>query len=181
MRIGQKYITGTFAADQWVKIYENILSSAATSVTISSLDGDTDEEYLLITRILNTNSTTFLICPNNDTSSGNYGLQGIRGLNSSVYAVRNTTQTGITLNYGYGDVAIFQNKVVLYAKSGYIRTALSIQENAVIGTTVADIILLGESWNNTSSNITSLVINAVATNGLGIGTSIELWKKKYKS
>jgi len=184
MRIGQKYITGTFAADQWVKIYESILSSAATSITISSLDGDTDEEYRLIFRGVGGNAVScyYFVRPNNDTGS-NYGVQLLYGYNVSVGAIRDTLEAGINLDYG---ATIDQNSIIfstlnIQAKSGYLRTTIGKSAVNIATTSVGLIELMGNSWNNTTDNITSLVILADQTNGLGVGTSIELFKKNYKS
>jgi hypothetical protein len=68
----------------------------------------------------------------------------------------------------------------LYAKSGYVRTALIDGCNNVATTTVADIWMLGGSWNNTADNITQLDIVSSQANGLGIGTVIELWAFRRK-
>jgi len=181
MRIGQKYITGTFAADQWVKIYENILSSAATSVTISSLDGDTDEEYRLIIRTVNgyNGAVNYLLRLNNDTGS-NYGRQTINGSGSSVTAAR-LVYSGALTGYIESLNSLSLVNTIIHAKSGYIRTILTELNTEISGTTIGYLYLIGLSWNNTADNITSLVIFADQTNGLGVGTSIELFKKKYKS
>jgi hypothetical protein len=66
------------------------------------------------------------------------------------------------------------HETIIYAKSGYIRTELTQLMKGVVGTTIGTIRLQGDSWNNTVDNITSLVILADQTNGLGIGTVIEL-------
>jgi hypothetical protein len=61
---------------------------------------------------------------------------------------------------------------LLYAKTGYVRTALSEIIRDITGTTVSFIILQGDSYNETSTEMTSLVISSDQTNGLGVGTSI---------
>ena len=181
MRIGQKYITGTFAADQWVKIYENILSSAATSVTISSLDGDTDEEYRLIVRgIGGVNSTTLLVRPNNDSGS-NYGYQELYGQGSTAAAARGTFAALIGTPFALSANENSLTELLIYAKSGYVRPVLIESSNKISGTTVGAVCSDGNVWNNTADNITSLVVFSDQTNGLGIGSLIELYKKKYKS
>ena len=182
MRVGTKYITGTFSADQYVKIYENILSSATTSITISSLDGDTDEEYLIITRFVSgyDGVTNFYIYFNNDSTTTNYGYQTLQGVGPGVSASRDTD---LCPWLGRADSLgnISMGEMFIYTKSGFVRTVLDKFIRDVSGTTVTNIILLGFSWNNTVDNITSLVIASSQTDGIGIGSSIELYKKKYKS
>ena len=71
-------------------------------------------------------------------------------------------------------------EALIYAKSGYTRTVLHSSIYYASGTTVTGLEVRGSSWNNTADNITSIVIGASTTNGLGVGTSIELWKKVNK-
>lgn len=178
MRIGQKYIKGNFLADQWVKIYENILSSAATSITISNLDGDSDEEYRLIIRVIGgTNAASTELRPNNDSGS-NYGYQYLLGQDTAISAVRGTLSYFFLSYTSPSELALID--IILHAKRDYVRTLLQTVPYTISGTTISNLMEIGQSWNNTSDNITSLVILASASNGLGIGTSIELYKKKYK-
>ena len=72
-------------------------------------------------------------------------------------------------------------KALIYAKSGYIRTAILEENLEVTGTTVTRMVLAGQSLNNTTDNITSLVVSAAETNGLGVGTVMELWALKLGS
>jgi len=187
MKIGQKNILGTFAADQYVKIYENILSSAATSITISGLDGDTDEEYRLILRYVNGCSGGTNICAyyNNDTNLTNYGGIFLQGVGPGTSSFGFSPTTDVTLYIGRADSSgnLSFSDTIIYAKSGYIRTSITTWSRNISGTTVSHIQLFSAVWNNTSTNITSLVIKDISdySNALGIGTSIELWKKKYKS
>jgi len=161
------------STNTWKKIYETTLTDAATSVTISSLDGNTDEEYRLIIRATNSNisDSNIGIRPNNDSGS-NYGYQYLYGNDTTIGAARTT------FNYFRLGAYFYRNfsDTLIHAKSGYVRTAITTyltkDESTIfiIGT-------FGQVWNNTADNITSVVIVSDATNGLGIGTVIELWKK----
>lgn len=159
---------------------EPYLPYAQTSITISGLDGDTDEEYMLICRLVNgaTAATELKLRPNNDSGS-NYGYQFLRAYSTTVEANRSTSYTGTFVNYANQNNLSF-SETIIYAKSGYLRTMISKQSWSIIGTTVTDIVITGNSWNNTTDNITSLVIYADQTNGLGIGTVIELYRKIKK-
>ena len=180
MRAGKINTQGIISADTWERIYDNILTEAATSLTISGLAGDTDEEYQLQARIVNgyNGSSEYRLRPNNDTGT-NYGYQYLIGSNTAATAARGT-DTGIYIGGIDALGNLLQDEIKLQAKSGYIRTA--IQENAspISGTTITNVKLLGWSWNNTADEITSLVIVSSQTNGLGIGTQITLWRRSKK-
>lgn len=161
----------------WQKIYETTLTEAATSHTISGLDGNTDVIYRLRCRFVNgySGTTVYELRPNND-SGANYGYQFLRGDNTIVSAFRNTIDYYIFLTIGTALSQISMSNLLLYAKSGYLRTGISQQADKISTTTVTATSLFGHVWNNTVDNITSLVILADQTNGLGIGTYIILEK-----
>jgi hypothetical protein len=149
-----------------------------TSLTISDLDGNTDEEYRLIIRVVNgyTGNITVNLRPNNDTGT-NYGYQYLYAENADAFAGRSTS-TSMRLNMSNNDVRYLgMCEVILYAKSGYVRTLIDTETSNINATTVGVVALWGHVWNNTADNITSLVIYSSGTNGLGVGTVIELYKK----
>jgi len=165
----QGKVKGTFQ-----KIYKTTLTSAATSVTISGLDGNTDQLYRLIIRTVNgyNGAVNYLLRLNNDTGS-NYGRQTINGSGSSVTAAR-LVYSGALTGYIESLNSLSLVNTIIHAKSGYIRTILTELNTEISGTTIGYLYLIGLSWNNTADNITSLVIFADQTNGLGVGTVIEL-------
>jgi hypothetical protein len=168
------------ANEYWVKAYDSgELAASATSVTISSLNGDTDEEYELIVRLTNDEADacypTWRI--NGDTGN-NYGFQVLDGYNATASAARNVNAYG----YLYYQEGMEQNGITfahakIYAKSGKVRTFISKVVENIKTTTVTDLTLWGGSWNNTADNITSISINASADDTLGIGSRIILLKK----
>jgi hypothetical protein len=156
--------------------------SGTTSLTISSLDGNTDEEYRLRVRYVNSaiaGVTTLGCFPNNDSGS-NYGFQRLWGNNTDISAGR---AVGHSLGLGYLGQAdqneVAMGELILYAKSGYVRTGIVNTQHQIATTTVTTIWLWGTVWNNTADNINSLVIRGTGseTNALGVGTVIELYKK----
>lgn len=174
-------LSSNLKADTWVKVYEATLTEAATSLTISNLLGDTDNEYKLEARIVNgyNGAANYRIRPNNDSGT-NYGHQVINAVDSAVAAARGTA-TGILMSNAstaLGDVN--QDSVIIQAKSGYVRTVIHEFATKVVTTTITRLYLLGQSWNNTADQITSLVILSDRANGLGIGSRIVLWKKVAK-
>ena len=170
----QKTDTALYAGD-WQVVYDSgELSSAQTSITISNLDGDTDQEYELICRFIGGASADVKLRPNNDSGT-NYGYQYMQGDLVTPSAGRSTSN-GIYIGSNLMNNNINFSRTMLYAKSGYVRT--SITENAynISGTTVTGIQKWGQSWNNTTDNITSLVITG-GTNGIGVGSRIILLER----
>jgi hypothetical protein len=160
----------------WEKIYENTLSSAASSVTISNLTGNTDILYKLIIRGISAEDTNYFRVRINNDSGTNYGYQTLLGINTTYSAARNTANAiwGIANTVDTDDISM--GEFLIYAKSGYERTILSKTLSNISGTTINRAGIWGEVWNNTSNEITSLVISALVASGLNSGTHIELWR-----
>lgn len=159
----------------WDLVEEKLLTEVATSVTFSSLDGDTAGEYRLIAMVVGEQSSNLYIRPNNDTGS-NYGYQILYGADTTAAAARGAID-GFLIS-GIGDNQVYLSDTIIHAKSGYIRTATNHAVDKVSGTTVPDTRLTGLSWNNTADNITSLVFVAATADTLGIGTHLFLMKKR---
>ncbi len=178
MKTGNLRVLGTIT-DIWQRIYSNTLVSVATSVTISGLDGDTDEEYLLKHRIVDDSATYadhIYLSFNADTT--NYGDQLLSGINATTQAVR-TTETGIIIGYSAVGTANgkYTGETHIYAKSGYVRTTIGNYCDEVTTTTVPRIMVVGGVWNDTSTNMTSMIITSLNANGLGVGTEISLYRR----
>jgi hypothetical protein len=161
----------------WRRIYSNTLVSATDKITISGLDGDKDILYKIKIRIIHGNDTDqgFLIRPNDVSTAGNYGYQYLLGSSANVGSARNTAGTGFIAGAAIANGSIDMSDSLLYAKQGYVRTLLSDNVQNTSTTTVSTIVITGQSWNNTNTNITSLTINGTA-NSFGIGTFVELYK-----
>lgn len=175
-------INGSWSAadnDLYFKIYTG---GKVTSLTISGLDGDTAEEYILRIKIIGGSLTSgyYLLRPNADNGA-NYGEQYLVGYSDTKEAGRYTNNTGIYLcGFTTAQNSVTISDILLYAKSGYVRTGIVKTCNSVATTTINHIWQSGESWNNTADNITSLVITASVANGLGVGSVIELYAKRSK-
>lgn len=160
----------------------NQADGPVTSLTISGLDGNTAEEYLLRVKVagLCHTPTHITILPNNDTGA-NYGAQTLQGNSTTVGAEGTTAATSWVLSYNSLDNgSVAQYESTIYAKSGYVRTMLSqgVDRTATTVPTYAQ--TQGHAWNNTADNISSLVIKTSVTGtALGPGT-IELYAKRTK-
>lgn len=165
------------AAGTWVIHSEQILASPATTVTISNLNGDVDGDYRVIVRgIANATDTDFRAKINNDGTSSIYGYQQLYGISSSGSAGR-ATASSLLFDNGASSGHVVFSDMFLSVKSGVIRTALSRSIGRVTGTTVGVIRTKAESYNETATNVTSLVVSASQTNGLGAGTYILVLKR----
>jgi hypothetical protein len=149
-----------------------------STYTFSNLHGDTDEEYRIVCFLKNASSSAsyFGIRPNNVQSTV-YGRQYLNANNTTASAAR-ATATYMPLNV----TAINQNYIlfsdmVLKARSGIVRTALVRSANGISGTTVTEASLMGDSWNNTADEITSLVVYGSAVRGIGQGSRMLLFKR----
>jgi len=182
MRAGISNIKGNLYTGGWQLIYENLLTSAATSVTISGLDGNTDKEYKLIYRpVGNSANTSHMLNFNNDTGA-NYNYQTLSAANDTAHAYQGAGLTGMyfDIETGVETGAVAFSEALIYAKSGCLRTALIKTAGKTLTTTVTSIYLGGWSWTNTADNITSLTISSQAANGMGIGTHILLFARRIK-
>lgn len=177
---GAAYSGSDMATTMQVVYDSQELTGASTSLTISGLNGDVDEEYELICRFVGGSSTAqrFYTRINNDTGS-NYGYQQLEGNNTTPSAIRNVNDV-IWHNLG---ATVAQNNIVfshakIKAKSGVVRTVILKNAYGVATTTVTGMEIIGQSWNNTVDNITSLVVFANQANGLGIGSRVILLAKR---
>lgn len=177
MRRGKSKLNSTIS-NYWHLVTSTILSSAATSTTISSLTGDTAKEYRILFRAVNgyAGANVYSLRPNNDSGS-NYGHQNVTGNSGTMACSRNTSATGFVIGEGAasGDMCI--SEIFLHAASGYRRLMLCKHSMSVSGTTVTQINDYASVWNNTANEITSLVFLSNQTNGLGIGTQIIIYRR----
>ena len=172
MKTGELDILGSVYGT-WQEVYSTTLTEAATSLTVSGLTGNTDVLYRVRARVVNgaAADTTYLWRFNNDSGSTS-GIQYIRGVNTAVSAARGATTQFSFAGADGGLGSIGQTEVLIYAKSGFVRTAIQTRTDSILTTTVGVVYLQGLSWNNTSDELTSLVLYADQANGWGVGSSL---------
>jgi hypothetical protein len=169
--INTPYIKGS-----WVRVGSQVLDSATNSVTFSGLDGDRDVLYLIKTFVKAGDANAHaLIRINNDSTAGIYGYQALYANNTTVAAGRGTaaqiyTQWNNLANGAYGT-----SSSLLFAKTGFVRPLVMDFVNSISGTTVTECGVYGQVYNQTSNNITSLVISTPVANGFAIGSQFDLY------
>lgn len=168
-------VTNT-GAKTWVEVGSSVLGAAASSVTFSGLDGDVDQVYMYDVQFKGTGGVTQGFIKPNNLGTGIYGLQALRAVNTTVSAER---RAGDSTGYidsnsvtASGSYASFQG--IMYAKTGFIRPWLVNFITSISGTTVTSAGVSGGVLNDTSTNITSLVLGTTANNW-DIGTQVKLY------
>jgi hypothetical protein len=159
--------------------YTDDTGKALTSVDITGLNGDTDMQYEIIARIVNAKAggaVNYIRC-NND-SGANYGDQVLGGNSTNVSASRTTSYTGLYYASSNNIDDVSFSRVLLNAKSGYVRTGICTDAECIVGSSVYSIITKGLVWNNTADNITSLTITTDQVQALGVGSSIEVYARR---
>lgn len=170
---GKVNVKGITNIGTWQLAYSNTLAAPAASVTIPTLTGNTAVLYRLKCRFVDKTTTGgYYMLINADATT--YGYQKITGADTTVAAVRDTSEAQIDLGYTNTDGNICMSDTLLYANAGNIRLLLSTTAEGIATTTVTTTKLIGQSYDNTTDEVTSLVIGALNDN-MGIGTNIELW------
>lgn len=155
-----------------ILVSEQIISTAVTSLTFSSLDSDTDAFYFLELSKDPSVACSWNLHVNGNTTVTNYYTQ-------SLFA-NGTTVSGARLN----------NSNVIFSGTGgggsYAQVYCTVLDNAYFaftsvhgrnaGGTSPELQNFGGGSNFTLTNITSLTLTADASNGIGVGSVIRLYK-----
>jgi len=175
-------LTG-FIDNLWMVAHDSgELAATVSAYQIAGLDGDTDEQYRLISRVVNgyNGANQIYVRPNSDSGS-NFGYQYLYGSDTSTGVGRGTGSRFGELNYcaALGDICFFD--MLIQAKSGQVRTSIDKTGRFTSGSATVGLVgITGGAWNNTVDNLTSLQITGSAS-GLGIGSRFILLKKVTNS
>jgi hypothetical protein len=164
------YIQGS-----WVRVGSQVLSTTASSITFSGLNGDNDVIYYIASQAKWSGATGAMELRINGDTGTNYGDQVLRAVDTTVTAARSTSNDGVYLGQGsYGDNAYGNHFCILFAEKGYVRPLLSYSTDGISGTTVSALNCIGSSWANTTSTISSLTVYASA-NYMAAGTQVDVY------
>lgn len=168
--ISTPYIKGS-----WVRVGSSILGSPATSIPFT-VNGDRDVFYILKGAIRTASSTAahHYITFNSDGGS-NYGFQYLNMNNTTISAATGaSTSINTALNTdAQNTYRMF--KILIYAKSGYVRPLIIETMRNITGTTVTESHMAGHVWNNTVDNLIDITLASTQTNGIDTGSQVELY------
>jgi len=169
------HITHPITAGVWEKVFEIVLDTPQQSITVSGLDGDTDRIYLILAHIKNGAGSVswYYIKPNsigtgflhsyhyvvndNGALSHGYGFQGTYNLGFHMWGLG-----------GYEQVFV---KGFIYAKTGLLRKS-QFELSRKCGGNKLEAGLISTWWDETVSNITSLLFDSSQPNAYDVGTHI---------
>ena len=159
------------AGNTYVAIATNTLSSAAASVTFSSIPG-TYTDLVIVTQAISATADDVGIRFNADSGS-NYSQTWLSGNGTSAFSSRYSSSTSVYLDiYGSMGTALFNNTVVNimnYANATTYKTFLSRANRAGSGTDA----IVG-LWRSTSA-ITSIVLAPATGVNFSIGSTFSLY------
>lgn len=170
--------SGITVNDSLRKIYDNTLTGAATSVTLSSLTGDTAKHYFISVRWVKNGTdaggSNFGIQCNADTGASNYGWHTIysdgNGYNDDTFnmlwAGRADTDDYISQGTGW-----------LEAESGFYRGFQGVMSREVGAAAITGTYHFSDYWWNTADELTSLVFLSDVASGMNVGTRLEVWER----
>lgn len=161
-------------------------AAAAPKTTSSNIDqfclnGDYDVEYLLRMNVSGGYNGTASagITFNTDTGT-NYGRQYLRANNTTASTGRDfTVEVFASFCEGLGQLSL--SEAIIHAKGGFVRTGMVEIAMAINGTTVGYMDNWGFTWNNTTDNITSIVLTGSQSNYFGVGSVIDLYRRRDAS
>ena len=157
------------AGGAWQKIAEVELTTSATEISFTNLDGDADDVYMLCYKVYEAGgtATAIEIRFNNDTGT-NYNWGSISQDETNVSGGSGSGDTFINVGVCEASQAT-TGLILIFAKSGAKRTAVGFS-SGYDRTRVA-----GGDWTNTSDNITTITVRIPS--GAGAGSKFILFKK----
>ena len=165
----------------WRLVHESDITVATAAVNVAGLSGNTDKAYKIVARFVNATGVTvnYYVQPNGDGGM-NYGQQYIDGSGSGTAAKGNpgaNSTTGMHICTATTGTNC-ETQGTLYAVSGYSRVLHATEIYNVSPGAVGGLQIIGNSWNNTAANITSLNIMSPTANAIGMGSHIEIWARR---
>jgi len=161
----------------WEKIRDTgWLTTDTTSVAFTDLNGDVDQAYFMILRIINplTVTTAYVFLPNNTTPSGTLGVIAGSKFDGTTATEWLTGFTNLRI-IGLPAGSNISGHIFFMAKTGVRRemyTVAGLYDSTPVGGSFRQ----GGFWNDTTTNITSIYITANQANGIGAGSRFILYR-----
>ncbi len=174
--------TGISIGGSLRKIYDRTLTGIATSVTLSSLTGDTALHYFVSARWVKnaTADCNFGVQLNADAGVSNYGwftIFGGIGDGSSANGYKDDTFFMLWMGRAESDDYISQGDAWLQAGSGFPRSLKGVMSMNVGGSVAGGMYVFSDHWWNTADEITAMTFLAELASGLNVGTRLEVWER----
>ncbi len=165
----------------WELVEKKDIASAVTSITFSGLDGDTDEQYMMLYRIRTPGATTlaFTMRPNGITANQNTVIRTLSSSGTaatSVFPSLRIVGGGTSIVKQWNGLLYFDAQTGTTARQFFAHNTIRISSTSMgFGGLRSDEVV--GSWDDTTTNITSLDIVCDLTNGIGIGSQFSLYKR----
>jgi len=164
------------------KITDVELSTAASSIEFTGLNGDDYTQIYIHGYFFSDVTTTAYLIINGD-SAGNYGCQELYSYIFTTTALRNTSQTSIIIGRMtdmHDPTVSSYSRTVIYSKAGHERTGLCTHNDSYDFTVIRGLYQSSVIWGDTSNTITSLKIYASdeSTSNFCTGTKVSIWGRK---
>jgi hypothetical protein len=165
-------VSQTITAPGWRFVSKTTVGSAVQTVTISSLDGNTDVVYMVIIRFKGTSGTSSRldVRPNGVTTN----LSGATAHSDGT----TFTQAGIGTEIPVmGSIveATASIEVLIHCATGQIRTVASRYQGNNTGGGSSFVGNAGGKWDETATNITSLVFRTASGSDINPGTEFVIY------
>ena len=169
------------ATDVFRRIASVTLTGNTTQVDFTGLDGDTDNEYILKTQIVQGLAPSAVnVCGivfNDDTVATNYPYlaSSLFGTNRVSYGT-GVRANGLITNWSSipSVYKIAEARIVARRKTGIYRQSTAIS----VGAAWSEYLFYSFQWLNTTDNITKISIVNDEANLMGAGTIIELYARR---
>jgi len=160
------------------KVYDNYITSATTNLTISNLQGNSDLVYLLIVRHYTVVAGSQEIDLRFNSDAGAYyNWTHVQGNGTDITTGSYTGQSHLALTYMTQAGNVSFCFLWIYAKSGRIRVLNGLSGLDMRGESDAHVIRNWAGlWSNTADEITSINLLGSATNTIGVGSHILLYR-----
>jgi hypothetical protein len=180
MKFGNLRILSDPKIDVLQTVYRTVLTSAQTSITISGLNGNLDQNYLLDLYIFGNNAGGGDINLRFNGDSGtNYSAQYLNANNTTLSGSSQISQDNIHLTKALNaEYAIARAQII--STLLVPRTVIIESGRQISGQTVTEYEFRSGAWNNNSDNIISITIYSPSASAIGINTFIHLMRKIKK-
>lgn len=149
-----------------------ISGAAVTSTTFSGLAGDTELVYLLLGKVTEAaGSAANIELIFNGTATSATDCQRINAEGATIAAVRVADETPLAQVSANGEARF---SAIIWAATGELRGYYS-QCAQDLGAAIINRLWSG-SWDDTSTEVTSLQVLSNQTNGIGVGSAFELYQ-----